>query len=128
VSAVVLTSAILSFAPAALADEGSENITKTWAIAEFGEPLYKDGIDHWPYVNPDAPKGGTIVLGGTGSFDSLNTYILKGNWPLGIGLVGDPLMANSADELASAYGMIAETCEYPEDKSWIVFNLRPEAR
>ncbi len=106
----------------------AEQITKTWAMAEFGEPLYKDGIEHWPYVNPDAPKGGSVVLGAFGSFDSLNTYILKGTYPRSIGLTGDSLMTNSADELSSAYGLIAETVEFPADKSWAVFNLRPEAK
>jgi len=96
-------------------------------MAEFGAPLYQDGIEHWPYVNPDAPKGGTIVLSAFGSFDSLNSYILKGEWPRSIGLVGDSLMVNSADELASAYGLLAETAEFPADKSWVIFNLRPEA-
>jgi len=105
----------------------AQDVTKTWAMAEFGEPLYQDGIEHWPYVNPDAPKGGTIVLSAFGSFDSLNSYILKGEWPRSIGLVGDSLMVNSADELASAYGLLAETAEFPADKSWVIFNLRPEA-
>ena len=112
--------------PAGAADEPA--VTKTWAIAEFGEPLYKDGIDHWPYANPDAPKGGRITLGSFGSFDSFNTVILKGEFPGSIGLIYDGLMASSGDELMSAYGLIAETAEYPEDKSWIIFNLRPEAR
>lgn len=106
----------------------SAETTTTWALAEFGEPLYKDGIEHWPYVNPDAPKGGTIVQSAFGSFDSLNSYILKGEYPRSLGLVSDSLMAGSADELSSAYGLIAETAEFPEDKSWIIFNLRPEAR
>lgn len=106
----------------------AQDVTKSWALAEFGEPLYQAGIEHWPYVNPDAPKGGSVVLGAFGSFDSLNTYILKGTAPRSIGLIRDTLMVNSADELASAYGVIAETAEYPEDKSWIIFNLRPEAR
>lgn len=106
-----------------------ENITKTWAIAEFGEPLYKDGIEHWPYVNPDALKGGKIVLDEFGSFDTLNFYVLKGDWPSGsIGLVYDSLMTGSGDEIGALYGLIAETVEYPEDKSWAIFNIRPEAR
>ncbi len=106
----------------------AEEITKTWAMAEFGEPLYKDGIEHWPYANPDAPKGGTVVLGAFGTFDSLNSYILKGTYPRSLGLTGDSLMTGSADELSAVYGLIAETVEYPEDKSWAVFNLRPEAK
>ena len=106
----------------------AEEITKTWAVAEFGEPLYKDGIEHWPYANPDAPKNGSIVLGAFGSFDSLNSYILKDTYPNSISLTSDSLMTGSADELSVVYGLIAETVEFPEDKSWAVFNLRPEAK
>ena len=102
--------------------------TTSWAMAEFGEPLYDESMTHWPYANPDAPVGGSITLGAFGSFDSLNPYILKGNWPRSIGLIGDSLMVGSGDELASAYGLIAETAEFPDDKSWIIFTLRPEAR
>ena len=102
--------------------------TKSWAMSEFGEPLYEASMPHFPYVNPDAPKGGAVTLGAFGSFDSLNTYILKGDWPRSIGLTGDSLMTGSGDELAAAYGLIAESVEYPDDKSWITFTLRSEAR
>ena len=112
----------------AVAQEAEQKVTRTWAMAEFGEPLYGPDMRHWPYANPDAPKGGSVVLGAFGSFDSLNTYILRGQWPAGIGFIGDSLMTGSGDELSSAYGLIAESAEYPEDKSWIIFNLRPEAR
>lgn len=112
----------------ARADDSAENITRTWSMAEFGEPLYDESMTHWPYVNPDAPTGGNIVLGAFGSFDSLNSYILKGEWPRSLGLVSDTLMVGSGDELASAYGLLASDVEYPADKSWIIFNLRPEAR
>ncbi|KJB93905.1 extracellular solute-binding protein [Skermanella aerolata] len=112
----------------AAAQEAEQKVTRTWAMAEFGEPLYGPDMPHWPYANPDAPKGGSVVLGAFGSFDSLNTYILRGQWPAGISLISDGLMTGSGDELSSAYGLIAENAEYPEDKSWIVFNLRPEAR
>lgn len=117
---------LLGSGPAVAA--GEQHITRAWAIAEFGEPLYAEGIEHWPYANPDAPKGGTIVQGAFGSFDSLNVYVLRGTWASGIGLIYDSLMTGSGDELATMYGLIAESVEYPEDKSWIVFNLRPEAR
>jgi len=102
--------------------------TTSWSMAEFGEPLYKDGFEHWPYVNPDAPKGGSVVLGAFGTFDSLNSYILKGQTPRSLGIASDTLMTASADELSSVYGLIAESVEYPDDKSWIIFKLRPEAR
>ena len=117
--------ALLANAAGALA-EGE--ITKTWAFAEFGEPLFKDGFEHWPYANPDAPKGGRIVLGAFGTFDNLNPLILKGHFPSSIGLIYDSLMVGSGDEIMGHYGSIAETAEYPADKSWIIFNLRPEAR
>ena len=123
----LLSAALVAVSVSAAQQAVAQDVTKTWAMAEFGEPLYQDGIEHWPYVNPDAPKGGTIVLSAFGSFDSLNSYILKGEWPRSIGLVGDSLMVNSADELASAYGLLAETAEFPADKSWVIFNLRPEA-
>lgn len=121
-----LVAGVLAFTPI-LAD-ADDDVTIASAIAEFGDPLYKDGFEHWPYANPDAPKGGKIVLGAFGSFDSLNTVILKGDWPTSIGLISDTLMVPSADELSVVYGLIAETAEYPADKSWITFNLRPEAR
>lgn len=113
---------------AAVPARAEDGITKTWAIAEFGEPLYRDNFTHWPYANPDAPKGGRITLSAFGTFDSLNPYILKGQWPRNIGLTTDSLMTPSGDELSSAYGQIAKSVEYPADKSWAVFELRPEAR
>ena len=99
-----------------------------FAFSEFGSPKYGPDMQHWPYANPDAPKGGDIVLGAFGTFDSLNLYLLKGNWAGSIGLTLDSLMVGSGDELLSLYGQIAEKAEYPEDKSWIVFTIREEAR
>ena len=114
----------LAFVPA----HAQQSTTVTWSMAEFGEPLYDETLTHWPYVNPDAPKGGSIVLGAFGSFDSLNSYILKGEYPRSLSYTSDTLMVGSADELASAYGLLAESVEFPEDKTWIIFNMRPEAK
>ena len=104
-----------------------DGITKKWAIAEFGEPLYAAGIEHFPYANPEAAKGGKIVLSDFGSFDTLNFYVQKGEWPDSIGAVYDYLMTGSDDEIDGLYGLIAERVEYPEDKSWAIFTLRKEA-
>lgn len=104
-----------------------DDIVVTWAIAQFGEPLYAGGIEHFPYANPDAPKGGKIVLSSFGSFETFNFYVQKGEWPKTIGLVYDNLMSSSGDEIDGLYGLIAETVEYPSDKSWAIFNLREEA-
>ena len=125
---MVFRSMLLAATMAVATMPAEAETTTSWSMAEFSEPLYKDGIEHWPYVNPDAPKGGSIVLGAFGTFDSLNSYILKGNIPRSLGIASDTLMIGSADELSSVYGLIAESVEYPDDKSWIIFNLRPEAR
>ncbi|MGQ9366740.1 extracellular solute-binding protein [Azospirillum sp. ST 5-10] len=115
--------------PAAWAqDAPAEGVTRAWAISEFGTPKYGPDMAHWPYANPDAPKGGAITLGAFGSYDSLNTLVERGSWPAGIGLTTDSLTTGSGDELISAYGLIAESMEYPADRSWIRFHIRPQAR
>lgn len=119
---------VLAAFPAAGAETLPDGVTRAWAISEFGEPMYGPDIPHWPYANPEAPKGGSVVLSNFGSFDSLNPLIERGSWPRGHVRTSDALMVGSDDELSSAYGLIAETVEYPADKSWVAFNLRPEAR
>ncbi len=126
--AIALCSTSLLLASMPHAATAQDNITGAWAMAEFGSPLYDTSMTHWPYVNPDAPKGGNVVLGAFGTFDSLNTYILKGTTPRMLGLASDTLMVSSGDELSAAYGLIAESVDYPADKSSITFNLRPEAQ
>jgi microcin C transport system substrate-binding protein len=90
--------------------------------------MYGPGFKHFDYVNPNAPKGGTVVLAGFGSFDSLNPFILKGQSASGIGALFDTLLTGSADEAFTQYGLLAETVEWPENRSWVAFKLRPEAR
>lgn len=111
-----------------LKGDTGESVIASWSMAEFGTPLFDDSMPHWPYVNPEAPKGGSLVLGAFGSFDSLNSYILKGEYPRSLGHTTDSLMVGSGDELASAYGLLAASVTIPEDKSWIIFTMRPEAR
>ena len=102
------------------------------AIAMYGEPALPPGFSHLPYVNPDAPQGGTIRLAETGSFDSLNPWILMGNpvWPIFTqpGFVTETLMTRSIDEPFTLYGLLAESVETDPDRSWVEFTLRPEAR
>ena len=102
--------------------------TRSWTLSEFAEPLYAHAPAHLPYANPDAPKGGRIVLGEFGSFDTLNFHVAKGDWPSSIGLLYDSLMESTEDEVDAYYGVIAESVEYPDDKSHAIFHLRPEAR
>jgi peptide/nickel transport system substrate-binding protein len=98
-------------------------------LAMHGEPALPAGFTHFPYVNPEAPKGGQLKLGALGSFDSLNPFIIKGVPPPGLrDYVYESLMARSQDEPFTLYGLIAESVEVPEDRSSITFHLRPEAR
>jgi microcin C transport system substrate-binding protein len=97
-------------------------------IAMHGLPKYAD-FTHLDYVNPDAPKGGTLRVGVVGTFDSLNPFIVRGKPALGLRPeVIESLMARSWDEPFSIYGLIAESVEVPEDRSSVTFRLRPEAR
>ena len=98
-------------------------------IAMYGEPALPQDFVSLPYVNPDAPKGGRIVFGEAGGFDSLHPFILKGSAPYGISVyVFETLMGRSWDEPFALYGLLAESVEVPEDRSWVEFTLRPEAR
>ena len=83
-----------------------------------------------PYANPDAPKGGQITLGNNGGFDSLNPFVRKGNKPWQLPFLGthESLMGRSWDEPFTLYGLLAESVETPDDRSWVEFTLRPEAR
>ncbi|HEY4343415.1 MAG TPA: extracellular solute-binding protein [Parvibaculum sp.] len=103
--------------------------TPRHAIAMHGEPLYPADFDHFDYAAPQAPKGGTIRYGAVGTFDSLNPFIVRGTAAVGLReYVFESLMARSYDEPFSLYGLLAETIETPDDRSWVAFKLRPEAR
>ena len=104
----------------------SDDVIVSHAIAMHGEPKYGPDFAHFDYVNPYAPKGGTLRLANQGTFDSFHGFIPKGN-AAGTGSV-ETLLMSSADEPFTEYGLIAETIEYPKDRSWVIFNLRDEAR
>ncbi|RIL05939.1 MAG: hypothetical protein DCC71_08680 [Proteobacteria bacterium] len=95
----------------------------------YGELRYPPDFTHFAYVNPDAPKGGRLRLGvAPGTFDSFNPWIIKGNPAAGLSELYDTLMAASADEPFSEYGLLAKTVQTPADRAWVAFELRPEAR
>ncbi|MCL1627452.1 extracellular solute-binding protein [Roseibaca sp. V10] len=98
-------------------------------IAMYGAPALPPDFAHLPHANPDAPKGGRIVQGEVGSFDSLNPHILKGNTPWQLQyLAYEGLMGRSWDEPFTLYGLLAESIEVDEARSFVEFTLRPEAR
>ncbi|SFB01218.1 microcin C transport system substrate-binding protein [Poseidonocella pacifica] len=109
----------------------SAPITTAHGISAFGPLKYPADFPHFEYVNPDAPKGGEMSFRGvyaSRTFDSLNPFILKGEYAQGVERLHDTLLARAFDEPDSYYGLIAESLEYPEDRAWVIFNLRPEAR
>jgi len=98
------------------------------ATAMIEEPKYPEGFARFDYVNPDAPKGGTLKLSEEGTFDSFNPILSKGEIAAGISLVFDTLMISSEDEVSASYGLLAESLSYPDDISKVTFRLRAEAK
>jgi len=96
-------------------------------ISMHGDLKYPAGFEHYEYVNPEAPKGGTVRQWAMGSFDSFNPFIIKGSPAAGSGSMYDSLMSQSLDEPFSQYGLLAEKIDMPEDRSSITFYLREEA-
>ncbi|WP_235285119.1 extracellular solute-binding protein [Thalassospira sp. HJ] len=102
--------------------------TRSHGISLYGDLKYGPDFHHFDYVNPDAPKGGTLVQSSISPFDTLNPFTLKGTPAAGLGLIYDSLMTSSADEPYAMYGLIAHSIEVPEDRSFAIFHLDPRAR
>lgn len=126
----------------ALSFPAGATIIESHGYAQFGTLKYPAKFTHFDWVNPQAPKGGTLRAMAFGTFDTLNPYTFKGSSPVttpnflqyGVSELNETLMVGtgqydpSGDEPTSSYGLIARSVEYSEDRSWVVFNLRPEAR
>jgi microcin C transport system substrate-binding protein len=97
-------------------------------IAMHGDLKYPADFSHFDYVNPDAPKAGSLKEASIGTFDSLNPFIIKGTVAEGTGLLYDSLMTRALDEPFSQYGLLAERLRVADDRSWIEFDLHQEAR
>lgn len=133
---------LLALSAQATSKNNDDTVHRSHGYSPFGELRYGPDFSHFDYVNPDAPRGGTLKLFGFGTFDSLNPYVMSGR-----SLAGTPgasvfgflettdtlLMGGGAhnrvgDEPSSAYGLIAHTVEYPDSLDWVIFHLREEAR
>lgn len=122
--------AALTILAAPLFAESHQPTTTSHGISAFGELKYPETFPHFDYVNPDAPKGGTISFRGTlasSTFDSLNYFILAGEPAQGLWHIYDQLMVRAFDEPDAVYGSLAESIEYPEDRSWVIYTLRTGA-
>jgi microcin C transport system substrate-binding protein len=112
--------------------EAAPGETESHGLSIFGELAEPADFPHFAYVNPKAPKGGTLVMEPPppekNSYDSLNPYILRGNPAAGVGLIYDTLMAGSLDERDALYGLVAKKVRISADKLTYTFFLRKEAR
>jgi microcin C transport system substrate-binding protein len=104
------------------------NAVRHHALSLVGEPKFGPDFKHFDWVNPNAPKGGTVRMWDLGSFDSLNGFTVRGSPAEGLGLIYDLLMTSSPDEPSTEYGLVAEWVSYPDDFSFAVFGLRAGAR
>ncbi|MEO0991305.1 MAG: extracellular solute-binding protein [Pseudomonadota bacterium] len=118
--------AALAVAAASTLAEGQETIT-SHGISTFGDLKYAADFAHLEYVNPNAPTGGEIAVWGFGTFDSFNPYTQKGRSGALVSSYYDSLLTSVADEIGASYCLVCETIEYPEDRSFVVYNMRPEA-
>jgi peptide/nickel transport system substrate-binding protein len=110
-------------------DAGKASAVESYAIAMHGAPALPADFTHMPYANTDAPKGGRLIWGNLGTFDSLNPLIVRG---LAIqqvrGFVVESLMARGNDEAFTLYGLLAKSVETDDVRSYVTFHLDPKAR
>ena len=109
--------------------QAEEKVIVAHGISTFGDLKYPADFKHLDYVNPDAPKGGTYRWGEAGSYDSFNPYVTKGRPAIGIStLTVETLLGRNYDEAFSLYGLLAESIDTDEARTYVEFTLRPEAR
>ncbi len=101
---------------------------RTYGISMLGDPSLPPDFKFFPYVNPDAPKGGEVALSTIGTFDSFNPFIIRGTPAGDVARVWDTLMKANVDEAETEYGLLAKTIELPADRMGVAFELRPEAK
>jgi len=121
----VLAALVTAWAGAAAAQG---NVTVSHGLTLLDTLKYGPDYKQFEYVNPDAPKGGTIRLYSIGAFDTFNPFVIKGVPAFGVGWLFETLMTEPMDEESSEYGLIAESVEVPDDLSYVIYNLRAGAR
>jgi len=129
--AMWLTGALLAVGAALVALPGraqDATIITSHGYSTFGELKYPADFAHLDYVNPDAPKGGEISIWAQGTFDTMNPYSREGRGGALATSGYETLLTGTADEVGASYCLLCSSIEYPEDESWIIFHMRPEAR
>src|SRR5664279_4906250 len=125
----------MAFGPSLALNPGKALASESYAIAMHGAPALPADFTHMPYADPDAPKGGRLVQGILGSFDSLNPLIVRGLAVQQItavqqmrGLVIESLLTRGNDEAFTLYGLLARSVETDDARSYVTFHLDPRAR
>lgn len=118
VGCTLLLSAQMSFA----------DVIETQVLVGFGEEKYASDFAHFDYVNPDAPKYGSVTFGQVGTYDSFNRFGSRGVSAAGIGEIYDTLMFSPSDEIDAYYPLIAERVRYSDDYQWIEIDINPKAK
>ena len=126
-AAGTLMVALAAQALAARAQEAADKVIVSHGISTFGDLALPADFTHLPYVNPDAPKGGEMSQWAPGSFDSFNPYAIAGNAAALSSILYESILQGTLDDVSAAYCLLCETMEYPEDRSWVIFNLRKDA-
>lgn len=106
----------------------AQEVFEGHGFAMHGDVKYAPDFTHFDYVNPDAPKGGTLTMHAEGSFDNLNFLTASGTAPVAYGLTLDTLMVSSADEPFTMYCLICSTIRVPAARDWVEFDIDPAAR
>jgi len=114
---------ILALAAQALSAR-AETVIVSHGISSFGDLALPADFPHLTYVNPTAPKGGEMSQWAPGSFDSFNPYAIAGNAAALSSIFYESILSGTLDDVSAAYCLLCETMEYPEDRSWVIFNLR----
>ncbi len=99
------------------------------ALSLFGDIKYPADFKRFDYANPDAPKGGVVRMISLGTYDNFNVAVMgvKGNIAPAAMMIYETLMTRSQDEVATEYGLLAESVSHPDDFSWVIYRLRKEA-
>jgi microcin C transport system substrate-binding protein len=117
---------IIIFLITAVSAAAQVTVAKSFAL--HGEPKYPENFSQFDYVNPYAPKEGTLRLHSIGTYDNFHRFALRGIAAAGSEEIYDQLMVGSDDEVDVVYPLIAEKIEYPSDYSWVIFHINPKAR
>jgi microcin C transport system substrate-binding protein len=142
---VVAVLCLMGLFMGASAHADDDPVVKSNAIAVLGQPALPPDFPYFPYVNPNAPKGGDVRVAWGGTFDNFNPFILRGTAPIGlvgawvilpggsgsgasVGHLWESLLTSSADEGDAAYGHLAQTVEVPRSRLWVAFDINPAAK